>query len=704
VRHQKAFIAAAALAAFIAIPVHAADPVRGKMLYQNTNGAPLSCGTAGCHGPDPNTDTNNIKKGANAPNVILSAINGGVGAMAFLATYVTPTDAADIAAYIANPAAGTPSPAATLSTATLSFGSQVVQTTSGTMSANLTNTGSANLVLSAVTLGGTNPTEFTRSGTCAAAVSLAPNGSCSINVTFKPTVIGARSATVTIGHNASPNTSVLSLTGTGAAAPTPAIGLSATTLAFGNQTLGTTSAPKTVSISNTGNANLVLGTITATGANAADFARSGCAGTTLTPGANCSVSVTFTPAALNARSATLSIASNASGSPHGVALSGNGVAAPTPAVTLNPTSLAFGNQTVGTTSAAKPIALTNSGSAALGISSIATTGSGFASTHNCGASLAAGASCTINVTFAPTSAAGSTGAVTIASAAAGSPHTVGLSGTGTAPTPTAPVATLAPTAVDFGMVTLNTPSATRALSLTNTGNAPLNLSAVNVTGANAGEFSQTSNCPVGGALAAGANCTISARFTPAATGARAASLTLTSNATGSPTVSLTGTGIVQASALAQVSPTQAKFGRVRLGTTSSDRTVRVRNVGTAPVLISSVSIKGEFVHQSGCTAPLAAGTTCEISVRFKPTVAGTGLGELAVASNATGAPHVVKLIGTGVTRANRERGERGERGERNEREDGRENERDDDDDDEDECDDEDKCSQAILPFSTRRRE
>ena len=433
---------------------------------------------------------------------------------------VSALQAADIAAYIANPASGTPSPAATMSTATLSFGSQVVQTSSGTMSAILTNRGSASLVLSTITLGGTNSTEFTRGGTCAAAVSLAPTASCSVDVIFKPTAIGTRSATITIGHNATPNTSVLSLTGTGASAPVPAVGLSATTLAFGGQTVGMPSAIKSVTISNTGTANLVLGTITTTGSNAADFAANKCSGSTLIPNASCTVDVTFTPAALNARTATLSIASNASGSPHGVALSGNGVAAPAAAVTLSPASLAFGNQTVGTTSAQKTISLTNSGSAALGISSIVTTGSGFTSTHNCATSLAAMASCTINVTFAPGSRGRLHGSGDGHVECSGQPaHGRRLSGSGTAPTPMAPIATLAPIAVDFGAVTLNTPSATRALSLSNTGNAPLNLSAVNLIGPNAGEFSHTHNCPVGGTLAAGANCTINLRFTPTVAGA-----------------------------------------------------------------------------------------------------------------------------------------------------------------------------------------
>lgn len=686
-RFIKLILTGGVLGAALAAPVQAADPVRGKMIYESTNGAPLSCATSGCHGPDPSQNINGVRKAANAPNEILNAINGGVGAMAFLKPYVTATDAADIAAYIANPAAGTPRPAATLSTASLSFGSQVVQTTSGTMSATLSNTGTANLAISAVTLGGTNPAEFTRGGTCAAAMSLAPAASCTVNATFTPTAVGARSATITISHNATPNSSVLSLSGTGAAAPTPALALSATTLSFGNQTLATTSAAKTVSISNTGTANLVLGTITKAGTNPADFAVSGCSGSTIIPGASCAVSVTFTPAALNARSASLLIPSNASGSPHGVALSGNGVSAPAPVVALNPSSLSFGNQTVGTTSAAKTITLTNSGNATLAITSIAASGSGFAATHNCAASLAAAASCTINVTFAPAAASGSTGAVTITSSAAGSPHTVSLSGTGTAPTPTAPIATLAPVAVDFGTVLLNTPSATRAVTLTNTGNAPLNLTALNLMGTNAAEFSQTSNCPVGGTLAVGANCTINARFTPAVAGARAATLTVTSNATGSPMVDLKGTGAVQATALAQVSPTQLTFKRTRVGRTSDDRSIRVRNTGTSPLLISSISITGDFVYESECKASLEAGKSCEIEVKFKPSAAGSRVGELVVASNAAGAPHVVKLAGTGRAGS----GETGDDGSK---------ERDDDD----ECDDEDKCSQTTLPFSGRRRD
>jgi mono/diheme cytochrome c family protein len=670
--------AAAALAgSILAATASAADPVRGKQLYQNTQttGAPFACATGGCHGPDPSTNTNNIRAGTN-PTVILSAINSGTGGMGAYKPYILATEAADIAAYIANPAAGTPSPAAALTSTTLAFGNQVLQTNSATMTATLTNSGSASLVLSSVTLGGTHSGDFTRSGTCAAAQALAPAQSCTINAVFRPTAIGVRSATVTIGHNASPATSTVSLAGTGVSAPTPAAALTATTLAFNNQVIGTTSAARTVSISNTGSATLTLGTITVAGTNAGDFASTNCNGASVAPGANCTISVTFTPAAPNARSATLGIPSNAAGSPHNVALTGNGTAAPAPAVTLNPTSLAFGNQTTGTTSTAKTITLTNTGSASLGITSITPSGAGFGVTHTCLASLAASASCAISVSFAPTSVAAYTGGITVVSTATGSPHSVAFSGAGVAPTPTAPVATLSAAAVDFGMLPLNTTSQAKTVTLSNTGSAPLGITVLQVGGINAGDYSQTNNCPVGSSLPAGSNCAISVRFAPTATGPRSATVTLTSNAAGSPTVDLKGTGVVQASAVAQVAPTQATFRRTRLGKTSDERTVRVRNSGSTPLVISSVAITGDFTQQSDCVKTLAPGRSCEIKVRFKPTVIGTRTGELSVGSNAAGSPQVVKLSGLAVAAGGK---------------------------DDDDCDDEDACSQSLLPFFRKSR-
>jgi hypothetical protein len=103
-----------------------------------------------------------------------------------------------------------------------------------------------------------------------------------------------------------------------------------------------------------------------------------------------------------------------------------------PMVNLAPSSLAFGNQNVSTTSAPQTVTLTNTGTATLNIASITASGD-FARTTGCGSTLAAGANCPTNVTFTPTVVGARTGAITVTSDAPGSPHAVSLSGLGVGP-------------------------------------------------------------------------------------------------------------------------------------------------------------------------------------------------------------------------------------------------------------------------------
>ena len=114
--------------------IAAGDPVAGAALYINPNGAPLGCAAFSCHGPDPSQNISSIRNGANNPTVIQNAINRNVGGMGFLKPYLSTTDVTNLAAYIANPNAGTAAPAISVSTASLSFGNQVIATRSGTMS------------------------------------------------------------------------------------------------------------------------------------------------------------------------------------------------------------------------------------------------------------------------------------------------------------------------------------------------------------------------------------------------------------------------------------------------------------------------------------------------------------------------------------------------------------------------------------------
>ena len=316
----------------------------------------------------------------------------------------------------------------------------------------------------------------------------------------------------------------------------PAASLSPTSLTFASQTVGATSAAQTITLNNTGNAALSITSIALTGTNPSDFAQTNTCGSSVAAGANCTISVTFTPTASGTRTAAVTLTDNATGSPQTVSLTGTGTAA---VASLSPTSLTFASQAVGATSAAQTITLNNTGNAALTLTSIALTGtnpSDFAQTNTCGSSVAAGANCTISVTFRPTASGTRTAAVTLTDNATGSPQTVSLTGTGTAA-----VASLSPTSLTFASQAVGATSAAQTITLNNTGNAALTLTSIALTGTNPGDFAQTNTC--GSSVAAGANCTISVTFTPTASGTRTAAVTLTDNATGSPqTVSLSGTG------------------------------------------------------------------------------------------------------------------------------------------------------------------
>jgi hypothetical protein len=200
-------------------------------------------------------------------------------------------------------------------------------------------------------------------------------------------------------------------------------------LDFGNQTSGTVSTAKTVTLMNTGNATLTITGFPVSGS--AYFSETNTCGSSLAVGASCTVAVIFGPQALGAQSATLSLTSNTSGAAPTVALTGTGTAPLAPSVVLTPASLAFGNQTQGTSSAAQAIALKNTGTAALtGIAISLSTN--YSSTTTCGSSLDAGASCTVSVTFSPTITGSLPGTVVISDNAANSPQSVALSGTGVA--------------------------------------------------------------------------------------------------------------------------------------------------------------------------------------------------------------------------------------------------------------------------------
>ena len=423
----------------------------------------------------------------------------------------------------------------------LTFTSQTVGTSSAPQSVTLTNNGSAALSITSVTISGANAADFSQTNTCGA--SLAASAICTISVTFKPAATGTLSASVSIADDASGSPQTVPLSGSGSAATAPAVTLSPNTLTFASQTVGSSSAAQSITLSNSGNATLNITGITLTGTNAGDYSETNTCGATLAASANCAISVTFKPTAAGTRTASVSIADNVSGSPQAVNLTGTGAAASAPAVTLAPASLTFPSQTVGTSSAAQGITLTNSGNAALTITAVAIVGANagdYSETNTCGATLAASANCAISVTFKPTASGTRTASVSVADNASGSPQAVSLTGTATAAS--APAVTLAPASLTFSSQTVGTSSAAQAITLTNSGNAALTITAVTIVGANAGDYGETNTC--GATLAASANCAISVTFKPTATGTRTASVSVADNASGSPqTAALSGTAV-----------------------------------------------------------------------------------------------------------------------------------------------------------------
>lgn len=215
-----------------------------------------------------------------------------------------------------------------------------------------------------------------------------------------------------------------------APADAPAVALFPQTLTFSDRATGFTSPTQAVTLINSGSALLSITSIAANG----DFAQTNtCGDSVAAGGTTCTIEITFTPTETGARTGDVTIADNAAGSPHVIALTGTGIT-PTPAVTLEPAPLTFADRTVGTTSAAQIVTLTNSGTAELSIASIAISGD-FAQTNTCPvspATLAVAATCTIDVTFTPTTTGTSDGAITVTDNATGSPHTVSLTGNGVA--------------------------------------------------------------------------------------------------------------------------------------------------------------------------------------------------------------------------------------------------------------------------------
>jgi len=305
-----------------------------------------------------------------------------------------------------------------------------------------------------------------------------------------------------------------------------------------------------------------------------------------------------------------------------------------PPVTLAPNGLYFGSMAIGTTSAPQSVTLTNQQAVPLNISGIAASGA-YAESDNCVSSspIAAGSTCTINITFTPGASGTLTGQVIVSDDAPGGSQVVNMTGAGSAP-----AVTLAPASLKFKALAGST-SAAQAVKLTNSGVGPLVISSINASG----DYSETDNCVSGSPLATGASCTINVSFSPTATGSVNGVITINDNGVnGAPhRIPLAGSGLVTIA----VTPLTLAFPSTPVGSTSSPMYVTVSNNAATAQNISWAA-GGDFAAVAGgatpCGSSLAASAACTLSVTFSPTTNGTGgtvRGGLAISDAATGVPY-----------------------------------------------------------------
>lgn len=427
-------------------------------------------------------------------------------------------------------------------------------------------------------------------------------------------------------------------------------GATVTTVNFASTPIGSSAGLQTVTVTNTSSATISFTAIVLTGTEPGDFSMTGCVGiTSLAANASCTLMVNFTPIAAGSRGPAIINFEDTTSTPHELTLTGTGTTAPAPIASLSVGVLNFTSVTNGTPTAAQPVTLSNTGTAALTGISITLAGTSAAdfalptSATPCGATLAASASCIISVTFTAPGGGSYLASVNIADNASSSPQIITLNGTGSAP-----LADFSPSpgSLSFATTVDGTTTAAQTLTFANSGTATDTVSSVAISGTNVADFGQTNNCT---SITAGSSCAINVTFTPSTTSSETATLTVTDNSNNTAgtthTAALTGSGTASATPTVTVSPSSLSF------TSGSSQPVTVTNTGASAVSVTGITItglnSGLYSQTNDCGTSIAIGSACTISVTFTPgSTSGSTSATLNIADNATGNPHTVGLSGT----------------------------------------------------------
>jgi hypothetical protein len=535
------------------------------------------------------------------------------------------------------------------------------------------NAGEAILTISDIRILGANAADFSLSGQGACiGVPISPGRvpQCSFEVGFTPSLVGPETAVVSVSDNASGSPQILELRGAGQG---PLAVVSPSSLDFGNQPQNTMSVQRTITVTNSGDQTLTITSVEQAGPDAPQFQQQ-IGGTCqpiidLPPTSSCTLRIVFAPSTTGSFHAEIDVKDNSGGSTGAVqvvALTGTGTV-PAPIATILPASMAlgFGTVTVGATTGAQTVTLTNSGSAALSLTSVAIAGPNapdFAiapagtTCPPAGGTIAIGASCTVAVRFAPQSAGTlKSASLTFTDNAPGSPQQVALGGTATVPAELQ----VSPASLTFASQSEGTTSAPQIVTISNAGSVAAGIGGFTVTGANPADFALQNPCAP--SLAAGKSCQLSLSFHPAVStppGPRSASLSIPAG--NPPNVALAGAATQAGISL----PTSFAFGSQLAGTSGTPQPLTVTNNSTGPLAgalaVAGVTKTGANPDDFALSADNCTGGatppngTCTIQLAFKPVQAACGAAggarsaTLTLADNAPGSPHSIPLSGTAM--------------------------------------------------------
>ncbi len=517
-----------------------------------------------------------------------------------------------------------------LSPTSVTFPAESVGLTSVAVPVTITNTGSAAVTISSIGVVGPNAADFTETNNCTSTVQ--PTVTCFVEVTMKPSALGARNGYLSVVSNTSDSPQYVALTGAGVTPSAGPVTVSATSLSF-----SLAGSSQDITLSNYGTTPLTIASITS--GNSSFLPTSNC-GTMLPAQSVCTISVQsigflYQFGNYQPFGGLLTIDDDASAGPQTVQLGSlNNAEVSNPAG--NATNIRFnfdlGTWAIGDSASGTFVYSVDIAANPLSFGGTFT-GPAASDFSTSGCSLPYGVQCSFTVTFTPSATGVRTASI----------NGVKFTGTGQAAGPSFITSTDANQFVYLSNT--NVANSTNTVGITNNGTTPLNFS-FSFSGANAGNFgAQSPGCT---SLAPRATCSASYGFTANSLGTYSALLKITdTNSSFSQTVPLTF-HVSYWDPL--VSPYSLNFGTEPLGTTSSAQTFTVSDGNLQPLghpISVSLQPSSNFTLPQGSSCPASTTQVCTLSIAFDPHDIGAIHEYLTVTDLTSGKTNTVQVSGTG---------------------------------------------------------